>query len=111
MIARLMVQLPSKPHCCILDKMLHDNYIVRLVESNKQQIKEVKRKTRNNGQLLSESGLVVCIAPLSLSRDRRIKIKKSINQSYLFLYSFAHWNMNGDKYGSHIIAPFKNPLL
>ena len=30
-------------------------------------------------QLLSECGLVLRIAPPSLSRDRRIKIKKSIN--------------------------------
>ena len=32
-------------------------------------------------QLLSESGFILCIAPPSLSRDRRIKIKKSINQN------------------------------
>ena len=36
-----------------------------------------KRKTRKQGKLLSESGFVLCIAPQSLSRDRRIKTKKS----------------------------------
>ena len=35
-----------------------------------------QRKTRKQGQLLSESGFVLCIAPPSLSRDR-IKMKKS----------------------------------
>ena len=64
--------------------MLHDDYLC-LVESGKQQIKEVrrkfKRKTWKQRQLLSESGFVLRIAPQSLSRDRRIKMKKSINQS------------------------------
>ena len=64
--------------------MLHDDYLC-LVESGKQQIKEVrrklKRKTWKQRQLLSESGFVLRIAPPSLSRDRRIKMKKSINQS------------------------------
>ena len=64
--------------------MLHDDYLC-LVESGKQQIKEVrrkfKRKTWKQRQLLSESGFVLRIAPPSLSRDRRIKMKKSsINQ-------------------------------
>ena len=66
-----------------LHTMLHDNYLC-LVESNKQQIKEVGSKiqveTRTQRQLLSESGFVLRIAPPSLSRDRRIKLKKSINQ-------------------------------
>ena len=65
-----------------LDKMLHDDYLC-LVESGKQQIKKVrrkfKRKTWKQRQLLSESGFVLRIAPTSLSRDRRIKMKKSIN--------------------------------
>ena len=40
------------------------------------------RKTWKQRQLLSESGFVLRIAPPSLSRDRRIKMKKSIkNQS------------------------------
>ena len=61
--------------------MLHDNYLC-LVESKKQQIEieaKFKRKTRKPRQLLSESGIFLCIAPPSLSRDRRIKMKK--NQS------------------------------
>ena len=62
--------------------MLHDDYLC-LVESGKQQIKEVrgkfKPKTRKQGQLLSESGFVLRIAPQPLSRDRRIKMKKSVN--------------------------------
>ena len=42
-----------------------------------------QRKTRKQGQLLSESaGFVLCIAPPSLSRDRRTKIKKSINRCF-----------------------------
>ena len=36
-----------------------------------------KRKTRKQRQLLSESEFVLCIAPPSLSRFRRIKMKKS----------------------------------
>ena len=67
-----------------LDKMLHDDYFC-LVESSEQQIKEVRRKfnrkTRKQRQLLSEFGFVLRIAPPPLSRDRRIKMKKSINQS------------------------------
>ena len=65
-----------------LDKMLHDNYLC-LVESNqhKQQKKvrsKLKRKIRKPRQLLSEYGFVLYMAPPSLSRDRRIKMKKSI---------------------------------
>ena len=37
------------------------------------------RKTWKQRQLLSKSGFVLRIAPPSLSRDRRIKMKKSIN--------------------------------
>ena len=63
--------------------MLHDDYLC-LMESGKQQIKEVrrkfKRKTWKHRQLLSQSGFVLRIAPPPLSRDRRIKMKKSINQ-------------------------------
>ena len=36
-----------------------------------------KRKTQKQRQLLSESEFVQCIAPPSLSRDRRMKMKKS----------------------------------
>ena len=44
-----------------------------------------KRKTRKQGQLLNESGFVLCIAPPSLSRDTRMEMMKSINQSVRFL--------------------------
>ena len=44
-------------------------------------LKTFLQKTRKQRQLLSESGFVLCIAPLSLSRDRRIKMKKSISSS------------------------------
>ena len=58
-----------------LDKMLHDDYLC-LVESGKQQIKEVgrkfNRKTWKQRQLLSESGFVLRIAPPPLFYDRRI---------------------------------------
>ena len=64
--------------------MLHDDYLC-LVESGKQQITEVtrkfKRKTWKQRQLLRESGFVLRTAPPPLSRDRRIKMKKSINQT------------------------------
>ena len=49
--------------------MLH-NYLY-WVESSKQQIEEGKLGNTGIGQLLSESGFVLCIAPPSLSRDRR----------------------------------------
>ena len=66
--------------------MLHDDYLC-LVESGKQQIKEVRRKfnrkTWKQGQLLSESGFILRIAPPPLSRDRRIKMKKSIKSMTL----------------------------
>ena len=41
-------------------------------------------KTWKQRQLLSESGFVLRIAPPPLSRDRRIKMKKSINQTVWF---------------------------
>ena len=63
-----------------LVNMLHDDYLC-LVESGKQLIEEVKRKvrriTRKQRQLLVESGFVLSISPPPLSRDRRIKMKKS----------------------------------
>ena len=47
-----------------------------------------KRKTRKQGQLLSESGFSLCIAPPSLSRDR-IKMKKSSSRFHTsFVYHF-----------------------
>ena len=51
---------------------------------SKQQIKEVRKKThrkaRKQKQLLSKSGFVLCIAPPSLSCDRRINKNEEINQ-------------------------------
>ena len=68
-----MAVLPT--YAC-LDKMIHD-YDPCLVESDKQQIKEVRSKTQpETGKLLSESGFVPRVAPPSLSRDRRIKNKE-----------------------------------
>ena len=40
-----------------------------------------KGKNRKQGQVLSECGFVLCIAPPSLSRDRGIKMKKSSSSS------------------------------
>ena len=48
-----------------------------------------KQKNRKQGQLLSESGFVLCIAPSSLSRDRRIKMKKSSSSSTIELFKNA----------------------
>ena len=52
--------------------MLYDDYLC-LVESGKQQIKEVRRKfnrkTRKQTQLLGESGFILRIAPTPLSRE------------------------------------------
>ena len=63
--------------------MLPDDYLYK-VESNKYKSKKseakFKRKLGNKMELLSESGFVLRIASPSLSRDRRIKMKKSINQ-------------------------------
>ena len=81
----------STPNPASLDKMLYDDYLC-LVESGKQQIKEVERKSNRKTwkrQLLSESGFVLRIAPPSLSRDRRIKMKKSIKSSIIYLHSIG----------------------
>ena len=59
-----------------------DNYLC-LVESNKQRIEEARCKIKaENSETRATpkrvwSGFVLCIAPPSLSRDRRIKMKKS----------------------------------
>ena len=52
------------------------------VTSSKSKKSEAKfkRKLGNKIELLSESGFVLRIAPPSLSRDRRIKMKKSIKK-------------------------------
>ena len=63
--------------------MLHDDYFC-LMESGKQQIKEVRSKVQaKNLDTKATSKLVwnvVRIAPPPLSRDMKIKIKKSIKQ-------------------------------
>ena len=43
--------------------------------------KSLKRKNRKQGQLLSKSGFVLCVTPPTLSRDRRIKMKKSLSKT------------------------------
>ena len=81
MIARLMVQLPPKPRCCVesnkqhittptqasllrpWNKMLHDNYLC-LVESNKQQIKEVGSKTQAENSETRSTPKRVWIRPM-----------------------------------------------
>ena len=67
--------------------MLHGDCYLCLVESGKQQINEVRRKfnrkTWKQRQLLSEFGFVLSIAPPPLSRDRRIKMKKSNHNTVL----------------------------
>ena len=64
---------------------VNDDYL-SLVESGKQQIKEVRRKfnrkTWKQRQLLRESEIILHIAPPSLSRDRSIKMKKSIKWDF-----------------------------
>jgi len=63
-----------------LDKTLYDDYLC-LLASNKQQIQwsEVKETTGKlgNGQPLSGCGFIQNIAPPSLFRDRRIKMKQT----------------------------------
>ena len=62
--------------------MLYDNYPC-LVESNNQQIKEVRSKTQpktgKQTQVLRESEFGLRIAPSLLSHDRKMKMKMSIN--------------------------------
>ena len=88
MIARLMVNFQPSLVVASLDKMLHDDYLY-LVESGKQQIQEVRRKfnwkTWKQMQLPSKSRFVLRVASLLLSRDRRIKMKKSINWEKVLL--------------------------
>ena len=88
MIARLMVNSQSSLVVASLDKMLHDEYISVWwnLASNKLTKSEAKfnQKTRKQRQLLSESGFVLRIAPPSLSRDKTIKMKKSIISNAFF---------------------------
>ena len=50
---------------------------------------KVKRKNRKQRQLLSDCGFVLCIAPPSLSRSRRIKMKKSSSSRTVELFENA----------------------
>ena len=71
--------------------MLHGDYFC-LVESGKQEIIEIRskfnRKTWKQRQLLNGSGFVLGIAPPPLSRDKRIKMKKS--KSYISIVILTH---------------------
>ena len=61
-----------------------------LTSSNlKKSEAKFKRKTRKQGQLLSESGFVLCRASPSLYRDRKIKMKKSSVNSVICYASEA----------------------
>ena len=68
--------------------MLFENEFT-FVDSGIIWVKEVRRKfnrkTWKQRQLLSESGFVLRIAPSPLSRDRRIKMKKSNHVDWVFL--------------------------
>ena len=94
MIAKLWFNSHPSLVVTSLNKMLHDNYLC-LVESNEQQIEKIKSKIQAENsetrQLLSESGFVLCIALPSLSRDRRIKTKKSINSSITLKSMFDYF--------------------
>ena len=64
----------------------------RNLTSSKLKNSEAKFKRKNRkfqGQLLSESGFVQCIAPPSLSRDRRIKMKKLSSSRTVVLFENA----------------------
>ena len=60
--------------------IISDRWNLTSCKSKKSDAK-FKRKTRKQVQLLSESKFVLSVAPPSLSRDRRIKMKKSIKIS------------------------------
>ena len=55
----------------------------------KKSVAKFKRKTRKQGQLLSEFRFVQYIAPPSLSRDRKIKMKNHHHHT-LTLHTFPH---------------------
>ena len=59
------------------------------MESNKRQIREVRSKIQPENletKATPKSGFVLCIAPPSLFRDRRIKMKKSNQLSSALLF-------------------------
>ena len=65
-------------------------FFIKVINSVRKGLKKseakLSRETRKQRQLLSESGLVLCTAPTSLSRNRSIKMKKSIYH-FSFIYS------------------------
>ena len=71
--------------------MFYDDYLC-LVESGKQQIKEVRSKVQPENLETKATPERVWIRPThsasALSRDWRIKMKKSINHVLLFLSRF-----------------------
>ena len=77
MIAKLMVNSSTSLIVASLDKIFLDYFC--LVESNKQQIKEIRSRSHleNKGDS-SESEFVLCLVPPSLSRDRRIRNHHSL---------------------------------
>ena len=112
MIARLMVQLPPNLRCLVVasfDKILYDNYLC-WVESNKQQIDEVRSKIQVENsmqeQLLFESRFVLClysfrhsaVVATSLSRDKVTEGNRTLHQPALPVcsldYSLVQWFSN-----------------
>ena len=83
--------------------MLHDNYL-SLVESNRQQIKEVRSKThtRKQRQFLSESKLVLCTAPASLSLYSQVK--------FIFSKRFIRYTLEGTAKDHYVIFESAVPL-
>ena len=78
-----------------LNKMIHGNYLC-LEEFNKTQIEEVrsiiqaeKSEIRATPKRVWNSGFVLFIVSPSLSRDRRIKIKKSSSSRTVELFENA----------------------
>ena len=85
-IARLMNQLHPSLAVSSLNKMLHSNYLCleefKQIEEVRSKIQAQKSETRATPRRVRfHAGLVPCIAPPSLSRDRRIKMKKSSSRT------------------------------
>ena len=90
MVARFMIQLPTQAsllrplvRCFMTIISAWWNLTSSKLEKSEAKF---KRKTRKQGQFLSESGFVLSIAAPSLSRDRRIKVKKSSSLLHRLLY-------------------------
>ena len=84
MFARLTVQLPPKPCCFVLWKRCFTTITCAWWNLTSSILKKseakFKRKTRKHRQLLSETRFILRIAPSSLSRDGKIKMKKKSHQ-------------------------------